>query len=170
MYDIRAGVHRRYAEIGIPVVTAGHAHDRRFLDRFYAILSGTRAVTSDGVGTAMIYALEMGVTAFLLGERATIINEQDKNFPVGIVLPPDQSDAFRNLTEILAFRNYPNIELGRAKNIVNHFLGMADGIAPEEMKRILWSSLVRWCFTPKNVMDATLFILTLGKRRPNRSR
>lgn len=168
MHDVHAGLHRIYDRLGVPVVTAGHVYDRRFLDRFYGILGNARAATSDCVGTATLYALEMGVPFFLHGEEAVVVNESDRNYPVGTVPLPLDSPEYLALRDLLSSKDLDSARQAKAKEIALDLLGLEDGLSSLEMSGILYRALRRWILHPKNLIDAILFLFTIGRIRPNR--
>ncbi|MBE6372422.1 MAG: hypothetical protein E7055_10175 [Lentisphaerae bacterium] len=59
-----------FEKLGYRVVTAGHANDPEFPARFYEILSGCKYACSNDIGTYILYALDMNIPFFFVGERS----------------------------------------------------------------------------------------------------
>ena len=53
-------------EKGFDVVTAGHKFDKKFVNRFYEILSNHKYATSNAYGSHVPYSIEMGLPFFIL--------------------------------------------------------------------------------------------------------
>lgn len=68
--DILHGREKVFTERNIEVVTSGHMYDKQFIANFYSLLANTRFVTSNAPTSSIFYALEMGIPAYLFGERA----------------------------------------------------------------------------------------------------
>ncbi len=89
--DILHGLHSIFLEEGFPVYCAGHMYDDGFTERFYRILSRHKYVTSNEVGTASFYAVEMGLPFFLWGEQeVSMINSGGElSYPKGEIVWKD---------------------------------------------------------------------------------
>lgn len=77
--DIELGRAQPFLERGIPVVTAGHKLDFNFPVRFYQIVSQSRWVAGNHIGSFAYYAIEMGIPFFFLGPEASYIFYTERN-------------------------------------------------------------------------------------------
>lgn len=84
MTDIHNGLHKYFIESGIPVYTAGHVFDERFVDRYYEILRHFKYSISNDIGTYAFYSVEMGIPFSIVGAMPTFINVSDPNVSKGI--------------------------------------------------------------------------------------
>lgn len=168
MHDIRVGVHRDYRELGIPVVSAGNPHDRKFLDRLYSLFSSCSAVTSDQPCTAMFLALEMGIPFFIHGQPAEIFDLAMEGESVASGLP--DSTAFDFFASELSFENAGKRDQARARALAEDMLGLRTGVTSARLARILWWSLFAWLSDPVNLKDAAMYLVSGGRRIPDRNR
>jgi len=77
-------LHNTFIEQGIPVYSAGHAHDQDFVDRFYDIIRHFKYSMSNAIGSYTYYSVELGIPFSLFGPGAQMINVSDPNLPVGV--------------------------------------------------------------------------------------
>ena len=63
--DLLAGRDRIYAERGFELTSAGHSYDPEFAFRLVEILRGASAIVTNEVGTCVIYAVTLGVPAWV---------------------------------------------------------------------------------------------------------
>ena len=64
--DVQHGMHLPYLMRGIPVVSAGHIFDRRFLRRLARILGGAKHMVTNEYGSNVGYAASVGVPVTVL--------------------------------------------------------------------------------------------------------
>ncbi|RYE51079.1 MAG: hypothetical protein EOP48_18735, partial [Sphingobacteriales bacterium] len=76
-HDLNKGRHKMFLEAGLRVFTAGNPYDYKFTERFYSILQRFKYASSNCIGTALLYAVEMGVPFFLLGDRPVFARNKD---------------------------------------------------------------------------------------------
>ena len=62
--DVEDGKHLEYIEKGFKIVSAGHKFDKKFVNRFYEILSNHKYATSNSYGSHVPYSIEMGLPFF----------------------------------------------------------------------------------------------------------
>lgn len=67
MKDIKMGSHHLLEKYGFEITTAGHVNDRRFVDRFYQILSHSRFGLSNIFGSEVALGTDLGVPFSLIG-------------------------------------------------------------------------------------------------------
>ena len=84
MTDIHNGLHKYFIENNIPVYTAGHVSDERFVDRYYEILRHFKYSVSNDIGTYAFYSVEMGIPFSLMGTQPVFINISDPNIEKGV--------------------------------------------------------------------------------------
>lgn len=101
--DVVKGRHWPFLAAQIPVFTAGHPFDRRFMERFYGILRHFRYTASNELGSYAFYAVEMGVPFSLCGPSPTFWNTGDKNVPTGLYEEPSD---LQPIKEIFASWNH----------------------------------------------------------------
>lgn len=65
--DVQRGLAKPFLDAGLPVYTAGHSKDVRYVDRFYDLLRHFRYTTGNALGTYTFYSVEMGIPFSLVG-------------------------------------------------------------------------------------------------------
>ncbi len=69
--DALRGVARRYADLGLPCVTAGHIYDQLFLPRLRTLLELCDATLANEVGTHLGYSIHLGKPHQLMRSEVT---------------------------------------------------------------------------------------------------
>lgn len=69
--DVVRGVHHAYMRADLECVTAGHMYDPDFLDRLRGFIESADAVTTNDVGSSLVYALALGLPAWVEGALVT---------------------------------------------------------------------------------------------------
>ncbi len=129
MLDVLKGRHHAYMANGIPVYTAGHIWDIRFVDRYYDILRRFKYATSNLIGSYTFYSVEMGIPFSLYGEPSMDFNEAKQSWRIRTI---EQMEIAKQL--------FSGIHLGiseQQKAFVTSKLNIDDHISREEMRDIL---------------------------------
>jgi hypothetical protein len=145
-FDVERGVHRRLAEVGIPVVTAGRGTSPYFVDRFYAMIRGFSRVITDLLGSHVLYCDELGLPVeFLpvgtLTRRSASQSFSEKGARLQDLADPveAESDAAGRLADTrqalaAAFTSGNRAERDAA---VDRFLGRSSTVSRAELRAIL---------------------------------
>jgi Methyltransferase domain len=147
--DVRKGKHRIFEKLNIPVYTAGHIYDTRFMERFYAILRNFAFTTSNHLGSYVFYAVEMGIPFFIQGKSPIMINKGGLSSPDGAYDPLKLSVQLNKATALFgdSARNITTEQ----RELVEAELGIHDGVSRFRMAAILYGSLLRWLFSKRPV-------------------
>lgn len=144
--DVEDGKHLEYIEKGFNVVCAGHKYDKKFVNRFYKILSNHKYATSNGFGSHILYSIEMGLPFFYFDSAIRIINFGDTN----IKLKDGSLDEFmhtgREMNKYeqakLLFNEVRTEITEEQKAFSEEVLGIHDAISPKKLNRILWREYI----------------------------
>ena len=141
-HDIKKGQHKIFAKYKIPMYTAGHIGDSRFVQRFYDILRNFSYSTSNMIGSYTYYSVEMGIPFFIYGNKQIFINTLDYNITTGLFDLYRESESYRRAYDLfLGSRTEITLE---QRNLVEKELGMKDGISRSKMARVLYFSFIKW--------------------------
>ena len=150
MHDINNGSYKKYLKNNIDVITVGHTWDIRFIERLYLILSDTKYITSNDIGTIALLSIEMDIPFFVYGNRVVVKNISDENLKKGVV-PFYTHPLYEEILNSLKLNNnfilnpYPK----ELKYKVDSFLGVYDSISRKNMSIILYKSFFLWLFKLK---------------------
>ena len=140
--DVEDGKHLEYIEKGFNVVSAGHKFDKKFVTRFYEILSGHKYATSNGYGSHVPYSVEMGLPFFYFdsGIKIKNIGDEDFNLKEGSLDEFAHTDREMNKYEEakLLFNEVRTEISEEQKAFAEEVLGIHDAISPKKLNRILW--------------------------------
>lgn len=162
MHDINKGQHKVFLKHKIPVYTAGNSNDDRFCERFYDILRNHSYATSNMVGSCLYYSVEMGIPFSIYGNKQKFINRGDPNVTMGEYDPYEKSPSVKRLYEM--FYGLRTVITKEQRDIVETDLGLRDGISRSKMAYVLYSSLLKWIFSPASIR----FVSPLIKESINR--
>ena len=144
--DVEDGKHLEYIKKGFKVVSAGHKFDKKFVTRFYEILSSHKYATSNGYGSHAPYSIEMGLPFFFFDDKIRIknIGDEDFNFKEGSLNEFAHADRKMNKYEQakLLFNEVRTEITEEQKVFVEEVLGIHDAISPEKLNRILWKEFL----------------------------
>ncbi len=175
MNDIHRGYHRKFLERGIPVYTAGHYEDIRFVDRFYRLLCRFKYTTSNCMGSYAYYSTEMGIPFSLVGKNDVVwVNESDPGLGQGEVFSSFCSDYYGNdmgtyyRKEMAVFSGLNTVISERQKDFVRHVMGIDRGLSREELRDVLWKCALS--SKSRLVRDTGKAVIGALKRRLGRKR
>lgn len=82
--DIQKGLHSIFMNKGFEVVTAGNKYSAKFPERFYNVLRKHKYATSNGYMSSTLYAVEMNIPFFFLGnQNIEVVNHGNDAFALG---------------------------------------------------------------------------------------
>lgn len=155
--DVLKGMHLPFMAAGIPVCTAGHISDIRFVERYYDILRRFKYSTSNIAGSYMFYSIEMGIPFSLCGETVSLYNQGNTDWRMGAYgLPTD----FKRETSVCA-----GIHLTitpEQQRLVDTYFNMDGAVSPEQLKSILYKA---WKCRNHPYLDAMTGLRRLAKRK-----
>lgn len=131
--DMERGYKQVYEKLGYEVVTAGDPYDAEFADRLYDILCRFEYCSSNSFGTYALYALDLDIPFFLIGEKPKLINDGDPN---ASIIRGKQSLEIKERIESL-FR-YEGGEITITKNQLDFFLEESGENDKDLSNRIRW--------------------------------
>lgn len=144
-HDVLRGMDKVYEKEGFRVVSAGNMYSDKFPENFYNILKQHKYSASNEPGSYMLYAVEMGIPFFLIGQSARRINKGDPNVPLNFNI--NEFEIGQVAIELFAERKgYISTE---QRNFVIEELGINDTIAPHLLNKLLWRSFFRYIFSPE---------------------
>ncbi len=139
--DIEKGLHKVFIDSGFPVYTAGHPSDYRFTKRFYGILKNFKYSTSNLIGSYMPYSVEMGIPFSLYGQEPEFINISDSSIKEGKL---DLSEDYSEYDRLSSLFEGLYTEITREqKELVEHNLGLHEGISRFEMTKALYTAYLK---------------------------
>lgn len=168
MHDINKGRHKLFFKHNIPVYTAGNALDYRFAERFYNIVRNFEFSTSNMIGSYTYYSVEMGIPFSIYGDRQVFINKSDPNIPMGEYDPYKEFPSFRIMHDM--FSGLQTVITKEQRDIVETDLGLRDGISRSKMAYVLYSSLLKWIFSPASIRFVSSLIKESINRRFSRNK
>lgn len=154
--DILKGRHKIFYENKIPVFTAGHPLDYRYIERFYEILINYKYATSNMAGSYTYYTVEMGIPFFILGKHPQYINKADDNISIGPYNPLDTNKTYKKLYD--SFCGFSINIREEQQAIVNRGLGINEGLGRLKMSMILYYAFFKWLFSLRSIKD-TIWLL-----------
>ena len=157
MHDIRKGLHEVYMKHGIPVYTAGNSLDYRFTKRFYDILKNFKYSTSNLIGSYTSYSVEMGVPFSLYGQEPEYISVLNDGKKIDLSGNFSEYDKMTSLFKGL----YTEITTEQ-KRIIEHKLGIHEGISRLEMAKILYTAYLK----QGNLFEDIKYFITRYLKKP----
>ncbi len=153
VHDVNKGQHKLFMKHKIPVYTAGHYADYRFVERFYETLKQFKYTTSNVVMSCLFYSVEMGIPHFLYGIEPVFNNKGQEGIPLGREFKPlEQWEQMRKVTEMFSGLNTEITDDQR--KLVNFELGIEHGASRFQMAGILFFALANVFFRKlKNKMQ-----------------
>ena len=159
--DVEDGKHLKYIEKGFDVVSAGHKFDKKFVHRFYEILSNHKYATSNSYGSHVPYSIEMGLPFFILKNEIMIKNLGDKN----LNMTESSIDDYFNTDRVMnkyeeAKKIFSEVrtEITPEQNaFAEKVLGIPYAISPIKLNKILWREyfIYQW-YTVKHTIKTLL--------------
>ena len=144
-HDIQKGLHKKLRQYGIPIVTAGNASSKSFVDRFYSLIYQFKYATSPNIGSHTFYALEAGVSFFIFGKHPQYISTGSKFIPDGAVDYQHYGDE-EDIERLQYFKSLisksEDFVSWEVKKIVEDYLGLDSKITRLNASFILWSALI----------------------------
>lgn len=127
-HDVRKyGMDKEYEKRGFKTVCAGLDRTRPFYEVFYDLLKAHKYSTSNEPGSYLLYAVEMGIPFFMLGEQSVLETSGFKK----------DDEPYSVMARDL-FENKPKDEISpEQRDFVLAELGLNDCISTEEMAEIL---------------------------------
>lgn len=148
-----------YKKHGFNVVTAGSKFvgDLSFVEKFYNILKEHKYSTSNQVGSYSFYAVEMGISFFLLGKPAVYHNSGDTS-----VLPRIFSlNDYKYGKEAMEMFPGPSTQItDKQKLYVESELGINDCLSPRELNRLLTRTYLDKVLFPQIKESTFIFFKT----------
>jgi len=147
-HDFSHGYDKIYRSQGFEVVTAGVREKPDFVDNFYEIMRHCKYATSNGFGSYLFYAVEMGLPFFIFGPKASIRFVGKKNASERMAEDGEFGDYIENL-----FSTYPDVRITEEqRTAVEREVGVNDAIDRKELYRLLMDHYRR-----QRVEDAVRF-------------
>jgi hypothetical protein len=143
--DLLAGAHQAFTRRGLPVTTAGHRNDPRFVEHFYAILRRAQYTTGNVLGSNTFYSVEMGIPYFTYGAVPEQHNTGGHpDYPSGRFDLRETSPEVLELQRVFTFEPGASIRITDAtRSLVHEKLGIDEDIDKHELRRVVYDSLVR---------------------------
>lgn len=145
--DIKNGIYKKYLEAGIPVYTAGHAQDIRFVKRFYDVLKNFKYSMSHTVGSNTICSVDLGIPVRLF-------KREDIN--------PAKNDFANLFTKVI---DKPPIITDEQISYINSQTGINDSISRFECAKIVWGSFFKYICTKEAWKGFGKLLKNLTNRR-----
>jgi hypothetical protein len=166
MHDVRNGIHRNLRDFGLPIFTLGNSSSLLFVDRFYNLVRNFRAGASANSGSQLYYCVELGLDYFLLGEKATYVNQAHDQMPKGNIIPSDVRAQALKKDDFFFRSRHGN--LTEAKKWVHQVLGhdQPATLTTSEIRKIFLEESVRlspWVF--QSVLKSIIRRLFLARLR-----
>jgi len=140
--DVQSGKGEPYGKNGFEVVTAGNRFDPDFAANFFANLRRHRYATSNDVGSYILYAVELSIPFFFLGEVP--LHDNCRN-------DPNEPRRFRKTDYPIGKQAYTLFSKAPAGEITSEqrrFVaeesGLLDCIGPQDLRKLLWQKLLGW--------------------------
>ncbi|MDL2259831.1 hypothetical protein LJB99_03000 [Deltaproteobacteria bacterium OttesenSCG-928-K17] len=133
--DIAKGLHRAFISRGVPVYTAGHGEDVRFIDRLYGLIRNFKYTMSNFAGSSAYYSVEMGIPFSLYGDLPELVNHTNPNREKGkvdLVGDPYVLEAQR------IFKGLNTVISREQDEYTKKVLGIGEGLSREEFNDLLW--------------------------------
>lgn len=141
-HDIVNGLHRGLIEAGLPVVTAGNTTSPRFVERFYALVTGFEQAVTDSVSSHVAYCMELGLPIRLL-ERPLVRMREDatedgkaaaiRRLAAGSRTSGETAAMLERITVALG----PHGTVAGRLELVAELLGVGAPLGPRELRRTM---------------------------------
>jgi hypothetical protein len=148
MQDVNNGMHIKFIEKGVPVYTAGHVYDERFMKRFYAILKNFKYSISNEMGSYAYYSCEMGIAFSLYGDKPKIINI-DNPYELSGEIKCD-SDHYNEGNRLFSSLN--TVVSSEQQKHVSECLGLDSSLSAKEVRNVLYKAFIKKACSPKFIV------------------
>lgn len=136
-HDLNIGRHEIFLRKGLRVFTSGNPHDYRFAERFYSILRQFKYSTSNFVGTALFYSVEMGIPFFVYGTPPVYKSNTDSELArIALESASAKDEMIEHITEL--FTSPVDKITHEQKQLVEFTLGLHHGVGRLKMGAILY--------------------------------
>lgn len=129
--DIRRGLDKEYEKNNVSVTTIGHRHDKHFADKFYSLLSEFKYTTSNSLGTAGLYSVEMGVPFFVYSFGYSVVDEKNNS----------KSDRLEVMTDeemLFSYSDLSDVAISEKQiDFVINELGLDDAITEKKVRYLI---------------------------------
>ena len=147
MHDIKKGLHKKFIDAHIPVVTVGDVSSNKFVEKFYNLLRQAKFSTSNSLGSYTYYSIEMKIPFFLYGSKAKYYNKRDDNYPPGYI-----NVHKININNVLVERLFGVNDPFKTKPSITHeqkqltisLLGTDHSMSRTDLKKVLYFSLIKF--------------------------
>lgn len=150
-HDVNKGLHKKYLELGVSVVTAGHTGDYRFISRFYRLLRSHRYAMSNGIGSYLFYSIEMGIPFSIIGPKPKLKNISDVNFKKGKIKNDEHLPEF--IRAVSMFEGLHNHITEEQRLLVESKLGVGSQLSRLSFSWLLYLSFIKWTISPKKLWN-----------------
>lgn len=143
-HDIQKGTHKKLRKYGIPIVTAGSAGSRDFVDRFYSLIYQFRYATSPNIGSHTFYILDAGIPFFLYGDHPEYHMNGSEAVPDGLINLRNYGDEddIRRLEHLRMLLSQPlDTVTDEQQSLVSEYLGLDSDMTRSKAAKILWGAL-----------------------------
>lgn len=138
--DIQNGKDRMYREYGFDVFCPGERRSVDFVENVYGALSRHKYSCGNHVGTNILYAVEMGIPFFFIGDLGSGVNR--KGGQAVIYQRTEQQLALIDrILELFAEPVYQVTE--EQKTLILPECGVEECLSPDELRRVLLSSFFK---------------------------
>lgn len=144
-HDIEKNIHKKLRKYGVPLVTAGSAGARDFVDRFYSLIYQFRYATSPNIGSHTFYILEAGIPFFLFGDPPEYRMNGTGAVPEGLLNLRDYGDEddIKGLAQLrLLLSQRIDAVSDEQRLLISKYLGLDSDMTRSKAAKILWGALV----------------------------
>jgi hypothetical protein len=145
-HDVEAGNHKFLRKYGLPIVSAGSAHSRNFVDRFYSLIYQFQYTTSPNLGSHCYYNLEAGIPFFLFGDDPQYLMKGSTELKDGLMNISDYFADVEDETEYYQFRKSIETQLDTVsiaqKEYIYKRMGLDSKISGRKALFVLYSALL----------------------------
>jgi hypothetical protein len=159
---------KQYAKRGFKVVSAAFHKEKPFYDFFYNTLRQHKYTTSNEPGSYTLYAIEMRIPFFILGDLPVRNNKAFKNKDISNTIVGLTDFKYGKIAYDL-FNNSPKDTITiEQSDFVTSELGINDCLDPEKMRKVIIQSLRKKYHEDKKNNVFQMFLNTFKKalRRP----
>ncbi len=145
--DYLLGKHRKYEELGIPVISAGHIYDKNFLISFYDMCKNFKYATSNDFGSHVFYSIFSGCSFFLLEQPEISYDNPNKD-----LLAVENEEYIKN--KDIFYKYFPCNKVVSNKIQMDFVSKYATTkiLSPNKLKIILLFTEVIWFLRKKKIL------------------